>query len=350
VHARIADLDDRDAWNEHVAKSDLADVLQSWEWGEIKKKTGWSPVRILVENGTVVATASILTTRPTRALPPLAYAPRGPIVNYQREDNLDAVVSAIREECRDAFVLMCDPAIEDGSAADAALGRRMRKVSAGGFGGVQPRTVMVLDLDPDLDKILEGFKSKWRYNIRLAERKGVEIREGGRGDLGIFHDLLLETAKRDGFSVRGRGYFETLWDHLSPSGKLKVFLAEYSGRLLAGIVLFCMGPRVVYVYGASSNEHRNVMPNHLIQWHAIRWSKEKGYGIYDFRGVSPVRNGEPVDPELAGLNRFKEGFGARYVEYAGQFDLPLKPAWYSLWRAATPAVKRFGKRLIRTAD
>ena len=350
MQARVADSDDRDSWNQHVSSSGLADVLQSWEWGEIKRETGWSPVRILVEDGDIIATASVLKTRPTRALPPLAYAPRGPVLNYQRKDHLDAVVAAIKEECGDAFVFMCDPAVEEGSEGDRALAGTMRKVTAGGFGGVQPRTVMVLDLDPDLDKILEGFKSKWRYNIRLAERKGVEIREGGEADIARFHDLVVETAERDEFSVRGRGYFESLWKHLSPSGMLKLFLAEYSGHLLAGIMLFCMGPRVVYTYGASSNEHRNVMPNHLIQWHAIRWSKENGYGIYDFRGVSPVRNGEPVDPNLAGLNRFKEGFGARYVEYAGQFDLPIRPAWYALWRTAAPAAMRFSKQLTRTAD
>jgi peptidoglycan pentaglycine glycine transferase (the first glycine) len=350
VHARVADSDDRDVWNAHVARSDLADVLQSWEWGEIKKGTGWTPIRILTENGGLIATCSVLTTRPTRALPPLAYAPRGPVVNFQQPDHVDAVVSAIREECGDAFLFMCDPPVEEGSAGDLALSQRMNKVTTGGFGGVQPKTVMVLDLDPDLDKILEGFKSKWRYNIRLAERKGVEVREGRREDIGRFHDLLVETARRDGFSIRGRAYFESLWDHLSPSGKLKLFLAHYSDQLLSGIVLFCMGPRVVYVYGASSNEHRNVMPNHLIQWQAIRWSKENGFSVYDFRGVSPIRNGEPVDPNLAGLNRFKEGFGARYVEYAGQFDLPLRPAWYRLWRTAAPVAMRFSKRLKRTTD
>jgi peptidoglycan pentaglycine glycine transferase (the first glycine) len=351
LSARVASEADKENFNNHVAGSDLADALQSWEWGEVKSETGWKPIRLMIdEDGAAVASCSILVTKPARGVPPLAYAPRGPILDYEREEHLKAMLDAIRERSEGAFMFMCDPAIEDRSPEAASAARLMSRTEAGGFGGVQPKTVMVLDLDPDLDKIMGGFKSKWRYNIRLAERKGVEIREGSAEDIPSFHEILVETARRDGFSVRGLGYFESLWNHLAPSGKLKLFMANYEGRAIAGIILFCMGSRVVYVYGASSNDHRNVMPNHLIQWSAIKWSKENGYSIYDFRGVSPVRNGDPVDESLAGLNRFKEGFGARYVEYVGQFELPIRKAWYGLWRVTSPLAMRFSSRLSRSAD
>lgn len=351
MQALVASERDRARFNEFVASSPLADVLQSWEWGEVKRKTGWKPIRLIIENEQGIAgTCSMLLTKPARFIPPLAYAPRGPLLDYGRPDEVDALVELAKRESGSAFVLISDPALEEGLPAVTALSDRMRRTTAGGFGGVQPRNVMILDLGPDPDKIMGGFKSKWRYNIRLAERKGVEIVEARREDMPEFHKLLLETAARDGFTVRGLDYFEALWDHLADPGMLKMFLARYSDRAIAGVILFCMGGRVVYTYGASSNEHRKVMPNHLIQWHAIRWSKENGYSIYDFRGVSPVLGGKPVDEHLAGLNRFKEGFGAVHVEYAGQFELPLRPAWYATWRFAGPLAMRLSKRAERSDD
>lgn len=349
MRARVADDADRDRFNSFVAGSPLADVLQSWEWGEVKRRSGWEPVRLLVEDsGRPRAACSLLRARPARGVPPLLYAPRGPVFDAADPDALVAVVRAARGRAEGAFLLKCDPPLEAGSPGAETLGRAgFRPVRGSGFGGVQPRAVMVLDLEPDLDKIFEGFKPKWRYNVRLAERRGVSVRDATRADLPAFHGLLLETARRDRFVVRGRAYFETLWEVLEPPGMLRAFLAELAGRPVAGILLLCMGERATYTYGASSGEHRNAMPNHLLQWHAIRWARERGYRVYDFRGVSPVRDGRPLEPHLAGLNRFKEGFGARYVEYAGEFDLPLRPAWYALWRAAAPRAMALRKRLAR---
>jgi lipid II:glycine glycyltransferase (peptidoglycan interpeptide bridge formation enzyme) len=104
-------------------------------------------------------------------------------------------------------------------------------------------------------------------------------------------------------------------------------------------MLLCCGARATYTYGASSNDHRNVMPNHLVQWTMIRWAHDHGYLIYDFRGVSPMRDGEPVERHIAGLNRFKQGFGARYVEYAGEHDLVLRPVAYAAWKYGYPVAR-----------
>lgn len=351
MQARIAGEQDRERFNNFVASSPLADVLQSWEWGEVKRSTGWDPIRLILEEGDELAgTCSMLLTNPARFIPAVSYAPRGPVLDYENEERLEVLIEAIRRSSREAFVFICDPGLTEGAADSSKLGGHMRRVASAGFGGVQPRNVMILDLTPELDKIMAGFKSKWRYNIRLAERKGVEITEGERDDVPAFHELLLETAARDGFTVRGLGYFETLWDQLAGPGLLKMLLARYQGRLVAGIILFCMGKRSVYTYGASSNEDRKVMPNHLIQWHAIRWAKENGYSIYDFRGVSPVRDGKPLNEDLAGLNRFKEGFGAVHLEYAGQFELPLRQGWYGLWRTTGPLAMRLTKRGASAAD
>ncbi|MGH2830767.1 MAG: lipid II:glycine glycyltransferase FemX, partial [Actinomycetota bacterium] len=256
------------------------------------------------------------------------------------------LVERVRGDARGSFVFKCDPPVEAGSPEAAALrDAGFRRSGGGGFGGVQPRAVMVLDLEPDEDKLLEGFKPKWRYNIRLAERKGVVVTEASREELPAFYDLLVETARRDGFLVRPRSYFASLHDTLEPRGMLRMWLARFQGRPVAGAICFRFGRRVTYVYGASANEHREAMPNHLMQWTMIRWAKAKGATLYDFRGVSPVRDGRPVEPRIAGLNRFKEGFGARYVEYVGELDLPLRPLVWRAWTAGAPAAMRLYKRL-----
>ena len=339
MEARVATDADRERYNAFVAASPLADVLQAWEWGEVKRRSGWTPKRFVVEDGgAIVAGAQVLGRRPVKPAPPLLYAPRGPVFDAANADPLDALVEAIRARAGGAFVLKCDPAIERAGFAIA---------TEAGFGGVQPKAVMVLDLEPTEEELLANFRSKWRYNVRVAERKGVEVSRVGRTELPAFYELLVETAKRDGFLIRGRSYFETLFDCLEPPGAIAMFLARFEGKPIAGALCMGFGPRLTYVYGASSNEHRNVMPNHLMQWHMIRWARDNGYKIYDFRGVSPVRDGKPVEEHLAGLNRFKEGFGARYVEYAGTYDLPLRPLVYRAWRLGAPLAIETLKRIRR---
>jgi lipid II:glycine glycyltransferase (peptidoglycan interpeptide bridge formation enzyme) len=338
---------DRSRYNSFVSSSPLADVLQSWEWGEIKRISGWAPRRIIAEeDGRVVGAMQVLRVRPMRAAPPILYAPRGPVLDYGRAEVLTALLAEVRRTPAGGVMLKCDPPVEAGGAEARALrAAGLTPAGIGAFGGVQPRAVMVLDLDADEEKIFAGFKPKWRYNIRLAARKGVEIVDGTREDLGRFYALLVETAQRDKFFVRGRSYFEALFETLAPSSTLKLFLARYQGRAIAGAICFAFGPRATYVYGASSGADRNVMPNHLLQWHMIRWARAAGFRIYDFRGVSPVRDGRPVEEHIAGLNRFKEGFGARYVEYVGDLDLPLRPVAYRAWRLGAPLAMRLYKKL-----
>src|SRR5262249_4187436 len=150
----------------------------------------------------VRAACSILRTQPARGIAPLLYAPRGPVLDYTDTGALHALIGEIRKRAGKAFMLKCDPPIEARSEAVTALEKAgFQRVSSGAFGGVQPTAVMVLDLSPGLEKVFEGFKSKWRYNIRLAERKGVTVREATRDDIAPFYSILQETARRDGFVV-----------------------------------------------------------------------------------------------------------------------------------------------------
>ncbi|GAC1408816.1 MAG: peptidoglycan bridge formation glycyltransferase FemA/FemB family protein [Actinomycetota bacterium] len=346
LSVRVAGPTDKESFNSYVEASPSGDILQSWEWGEIKRQSGgWTPRRFLAENdGRIVGAASVLRTVPFKGLPPLLYAPRGPL--FSSKAALEALVAQIRNDAGNAFLLKVDPPIPSSSAeASALLESGFRIAGGAGFGGVQPKAVMVLDLSQGQDHVFEGFKSKWRYNIRVAEKKGVRVVQAGRDDLPVFYDILLETATRDGFFVRSRAYFETLYDVLAPQGMLGMWLAYYEDRPLSGAICFRFGARVTYVYGASSNADRNVMPNHLVQWTMIQWAIAQGASLYDFRGVSPIRDGKPVEPHIAGLNRFKEGFGAHYTEYVGDLDYPLRPLVWKAWVKGAPPAMRVYKKL-----
>jgi len=217
--------------------------------------------------------------------------------------------------------------------------------SESGFGGVQPRYVFRLDVTPTEQQLLEAMEGKTRYNIHLAERKGVSVRTAqDKTDLRFFYDILKETADRDQFLIRNFSYFERMWDLFVSRGAARIFLADYRGQAIAGTLAFRCGGRVWYLYGASSNRFRNVMPNHLLQWTMIRWAKEQGCNLYDFRGVPGSAD---LDDHLAGLYRFKKGFAAAFTEFIGEYDLILAPTWYFLWTRVLPAYQQVTRRLLR---
>jgi len=329
-------VDDFAQFNEYVARHPHGSVLQTCNWGQLKESTGWSAYPIAVfDKGEITAAALVLARPVTRLGFHLLYSPRGPL--FSSRAALHELVGAVRRLGREkrAFAWKMDPALPRGHRQwqEACQEYKLVEAAAGSqFGGIQPKYVMALDITPSLQDLLNGMKSKTRYNIRYAARKGVKVtRSRERRDLYVFYALLQETAARDRFAVRDLSYFERMWDCIIDAGMGQLFLA-YQGELpLAGAIVFRLGRRAWYVYGASSSDHRNLQASHLLQWEMIKWAKAFGCTIYDFRGVA----GEP-DPDhpLYGLYRFKEGFGASLQEYVGEFDLILNKPLYHVWQKA----------------
>lgn len=341
---------ERERFNEFIACHPKGHVLQTWEWGEIKSHTGWRPWRLIVEqDGEIVAAASVLE----RKIPVLGlsifYAARGPVVDWLNAELVDALLQAIRALARQrgAILLKIDPDLPASSAGlrDSLQDRGFRLAQTGqGFEGVQPKYVFRLDITPAEETLLANMQQKTRYNIRLAQKKGVRIRRGSRADLPEFYRVLKVTTERDRFLVRAYSYFEDLYDTLVPPGLAELFIAEYEGEVVAGALAFIMGAKAWYIYGASANEHRNVMPNYLMQWEMIRWAKAKGCALYDFRGVPGPKDLE--NSPLYGLYRFKKGFNAEYTEFIGEWDLVYRPVSYFLWTRLEPVVSGAVKGLL----
>lgn len=353
---------DRAIWNEFVGRVPEGDVLQAWEWGTVKSPE-WLPLRLgAFRDGLLVGGIALLQ----RTLPlvgPYFYASRGPLfTDWHDAETVRALFDAIHSRARQdsAAFLRVDPAVPVERAEIVGLLRDLNFEPASGgdaqgFGGMQPRCVMQLDLaGRSLEEIKAAFKPQTRRNIKLAlEKHSVEVlTDTTRDDLATFHALYEITAARDGFRPYGLTYLQNLWDQLIPAGMAQLFLTRYQGQYLSGAICFRIGDKSWYVFGASSNEHRNVMPNYAMQWAMISWAKALDCAWYDFRGVSPRRRQEgesaaEVEQEdhLQGLNRFKEGFAPRYVEYIGEWDYVYKKPAYWTYTTGKPAAQKLVRRL-----
>ena len=207
------------------------------------------------------------------------------------------------------------------------------------FEAIQPRYVFRLNVEGKTEEELQaGFHQKWRYNIRVAQKKGVEVKICGKEMVPAFADLMLTTGVRDGFVTRQPEYFAAMLDNLGEHCRL--YMAFHEGQPIAGTLAIHYGDKVWYLYGASSNEHRNLMPNYLLQWCMIQWAVETGCRVYDFRGVS---GDVSEDNPLYGLYRFKKGFGGDFTEFVGEMDLVLNKPIYLFMEKSTSLFKDLRK-------
>ena len=187
------------------------------------------------------------------------------------------------------------------------------------------------------------MKPKTRYNIGLAQRRGVLVRAAGATDLSDFYALLEETAKRDRFYIRPLSYYADVLEAFGDDAALLV--AEHDGQLLAGVIIVAFGRQAAYLYGASSGEQRNLMPTYLLQWEGMAWASKRGCRQYDLWGIpkEALADGghEGREDGLWGVYRFKQGFGGEPVGYAGAFDYVYAPLHYQLWQRLVPLAQRF---------
>ena len=316
--------------------------LQHPAWGEFKAAFGWSPLRVAVADGEhFVAGAQVLFRRLLPAIT-LAYVPRGPILRQDDPDLLAFLVDALDRVARErgAVFLKVEPDWEDGPDAQARLTKAGFRPS---FQTVQPRSTIQVDLSPEPEEILARMKSKWRYNIRLARRKGVLVRPADRPDLDIFLRLMAETARRDGFALHTPEYYRRAWERFVPGGLGTLLMAWYEEIPLAGIFVTSWGRTAIYMYGASSNRERQRMPNHLLQWEGMMWARRQGAKVYDMWGIPDEVGAAPEvwanqTPErtdgLWGVFRFKQGFGGRIVRTVGAWDRVYNPVLYRVYHLA----------------
>jgi len=345
----------RTEWTAALADLPPAHVLQTWEWGEFKARYGWEPERIVwrTSDGRPVAAAQMLAR--TLRVPGIGlrrsvlYSPRGPVLDWAAPEVAEAVLRDLLDLARRPGVIQVkiDPDLpvgygppgSDDAEPDPTGERIAGLLPALGFHPspeqVQFRNTFVLDLRPEEGQLLAQMKQKTRYNVRLAERHGVRVRTGTADDIPLLYRMYAETSLRDGFVIRTPEYYQDVWGRFMLAGLAQPLLAEVDSQSVAALIVYRCGPRAWYLYGMSRDLHRDRMPNYLLQWEAIRWSKAAGCTHYDLWGA-PDRI-DPHDP-MWGVFRFKEGLGGRLVRTLGAWDATSHPAAYRLYHSLLPAL------------
>lgn len=316
-------------WREFFIKYPDAHVLQTAEWGELKAGFGWEPVRLVSgECGVQIL---------FRKLPlgfTLGYLAKP--VNSEKlfeNSNFLAEIDAVCRKKR-AIFLKIEPDLWD----DVPLTISHSLISSPH--NIQPPRTIVVSLEGSDEYILGRMKQKCRYNVRLAEKKGIMVRAWD--DLDGFHRLMQVTGGRDGFGVHSLEYYKKAYELFHPTGMAELLVAEFESRPLAALMVFALGKRAYYLYGASNDEERNRMPTYLLQWEAMKWARSHGSTEYDLWGVPDVDE-ETLEAQfesrhdgLWGVYRFKRGFGGEVKRAAQALDKVYMPLLYKLylWRFA----------------
>ena len=330
----ITDEKDKKKYKEFLEKHERCNFQQSPEWTKVK--SNWINEVVLAEdeNKNIIGAVSVLI-RKIPIFGYIMYSSRGPICDIHDMEVMKQLTDGIKELAKKykAIVYKAEPDVESSDEefrkVVTNLGYMIKDDAKNFREEIQPRYVFRLDIKGKTEEeIFAGFHSKTRYNVRLATKKGVTVKEGTREDLKDFHRIMVETGARDGFIIRPLSYFEKMYDELAPK-HMKLLMAYYDGKPISGVIPIMYGNKTWYLYGASSNSHRNLMPNYLLQWEMIKIALERKDDIYDFRGVSGVV--DENHPQY-GLYRFKKGFGATFTEFIGEIYIPFKPFTYSLYK------------------
>ncbi|MDR6226460.1 lipid II:glycine glycyltransferase FemX [Desmospora profundinema] len=361
-HVKVVSRED---YLSFIEKQPLGNFMQYPSWAEVK--TEWENDRLgwFDEEGKLVGCGLVLYRKLPGLNKYLAYIPRGPVINWKDKnlkDWFEPLFQYLRE--RNTFSVKMEPPVVRAKWKTPTIrkylkeirdhdlkGKRLRDLGPdevdghaeyvlqelndmgwkgsegeGGFSAIQPQYVFRLPLKGrTLDEIFADFHTNWRRNVRKSEKQGVEVTVGkGEEDLREFYELLKVTAERDRFTVRSFSYFQTMYRALSEENpnRIRLYMARHEGQLLASTIFTQTNGHTWYLYGASSNEKREKMPNHAIQWRMIQDAHAMGAHTYDFRGISDTL--DQSDP-LYGLLRFKLGFGGEACQLIGEWDYPLQP-------------------------
>lgn len=318
-------------WDKFISRFSDHHLLQTTSWGQLKADFGWQTVRVASTD----CGAQLLIKR---ILPGInfAYIPKGPV--GQNWDELWPEIDVICQNRRCMF-LKVEP--DQWTGGNKPQGQEQYHVPSGfihSIHSIQPPRTLVINIEDDESQILGRMKQKTRYNINLAHKKNVVV--APQTELEGFYELMKLTGQRDQFGIHSLAYYRRAYDLFLAHDQCQLLSAEFEGEPISALIVFRTGMRAWYFYGASSNLHRDRMPNYLLQWEAIRWAKSQGCSEYDLWGVPDAdlatleANFASRNDGLWGVYRFKRGFGGELRRSVGPWDRVYNPflyRLYSLW-------------------
>ena len=307
---------EKDLYNQVVTH-----VIQSWQWGDFRKKMGLDLVRLGHFEGNKLISAYQLTFHPVPFFKyTVGYLPKGPMPDEKMVEALKTL-----GERKNAAFIKIEPnvlKIENGKLKMENLGLVPSKKS------LFTKYNFLIDLTKTEDQLLAAMHPKTRYNINIAQKKGVTVYDSTSDeDFEIYLKLYFETTKRQKYFGHTSTYHKLVWQTLMQAKMARLLIAKYQGKPLVAWMLLNFGQTIYYPYGGSSKEHKEVMASNLIAWEAIRLGKKNGFKIFDMWGAL-APDAKESDPWY-GFHRFKAGYGPIHIEYVGTYDLILKPSLYN---------------------
>jgi lipid II:glycine glycyltransferase (peptidoglycan interpeptide bridge formation enzyme) len=324
---KLIEITDKNKWNDFVGARAHAEFLQSWEWGEFQEKVEGKVVRFIVEDNEKIIAAGMLIKKSLPLKMNYFYCPRGIVLNeklkIKNEKLFDFLFAEIKNIAKKEKVIFLrfEPRKFENRKSEIVIRKSI---------DIQPSKTIMLDLSKSEEVLLATMHQKTRYNIRLAEKKGVNIVEAGKDGFTDFWNLMEKTSGRDGFTSHQKDYYEKLLQ--TAPEKFKLFTAVYQEKVIAAGIFSFFGDTATYLFGASDNEQRGVMAPYLLQWEIIKKAKAAGCKYYDFFGID--------EKKWPGVTRFKHGFSGEEIKYPGTFDMIFNLTSYNLYRILR-AIRRF---------
>lgn len=327
----------------NIYNSVIKHPVQTWEWGDFQISQGHTVHRLGVfDNNKMVSAYSVSFHKIPRTNYSIGTILRGPKID---EDMLTNVKKLASDE--KAIFVKFEP--DQYQKTFDANNNPATVNQLPNFSGlvISPKVAFypyshIVDLNKSEDELLASMHSKTRYNIRVANRYGVEVVEKS-DDAGfkIYLDLLFETTKRQGFYLHSQKYHQDLWKILKPTDMAHVFLSQYQGQTLSAFMIFTLKDKLFYPYGASKFEHKEVMAQNLLMWEVIRFGKSKNLKYFDMWGsLGP----DAKESEQGyGFHRFKQGYGGQLVQFVGTYDLVVNPQLYQIYNL----VDKYRWKLLR---
>ncbi len=339
----ILDLNNKDEvkkYKDYIQSSKYTRLTQVMEWAKVKKN--WkSEIVYLEENGNVTSSMLLLIQSMKIAGYNMMYAPRGPVCDAGDIETIKKLINEAQPLIKKYKVAMLkfDPQIEFSEELNKLYisnGFRTSGTNPDHDELIQPVHEAVLNLEnKSYDELMKGFAEKTRYNIRLSARKGVTVRYShSEDDLKVFYKLYEITTKRDKIGKRAYEYFKSMLDAYDEN-HLRVYVTSADGVDLSAAIAITYGEEMFYLYGASSNEKRNLMPNYAMQSEMIKWAIEKGCKLYNFGGILHLDKNN-------GLYKFKVGFckESGITNYIGEIDKVYSAPMYFAYRYILPILKK----------
>lgn len=329
---RLVSSDKRERWDAAVSHP-----LQSWAWGDFRKSMHVEVVRLGVYDHNKLVNCWQISFHKIPYLPfTVGYFPKGQTLTKEMLDSL----KEIGREHKAIFIQ-----IEPDVTIDEPFAVESFKNFVPAHHPLFTNYTFVLDLTKSESVLLAAMQSKTRYNVRLASRKGVVVREDNSdAAFSAYLRLVEETTRRQGFYAHNRTYHKNMWKILREAGIASLFTASYENEIVTAWIVFCWKNTVYYPYGASSRLHREVMAPNLMLWEIVRWAKSRGYYYFDLWGA--LGSNPDIHDPWYGFHRFKEGYAPTLIEFVGSFDLIIYPVVYKIYTAAD-SLRWFFLRLSR---